>query len=283
MLTIVSWNIQYGKGVDGRIDLHRIADVFQQDGLPDVLCLQEVSRNDPETANGSDQLSELQKLFPNYEIFYGASQNRSGGKDGGRRQFGNLILTRRSPLQVLHHLLPSPADPKAKFMSRQTTEIVLSTDSGALRLMNTHLEFFSEKQQLAQVHRIRELHEEACAQTREAGLDFPNTPFASIQRPENMVICGDFNFVPESASYRLITSAYPEDVPDLVDAWDVVHPENNRSPTCGIFDHKQWKKGPHCRDYFFISENLSPQVNQVSVNTETAASDHQPIRITFEE
>jgi endonuclease/exonuclease/phosphatase family metal-dependent hydrolase len=283
MLTIVSWNIQYGKGVDGRIDLHRIADVVKQDGLPEVLCLQEVSRNDPETANGSDQLSELQKLFPNYEIFYGASQNRSGGKDGGRRQFGNLILTRRSPLQVLHHLLPSPADPKARFMSRQTTEIVLSTDSGSLRLMNTHLEFFSEKQQLAQVQRIRELHEEACAQTREPGLDFRNTPFARIQRPENMVICGDFNFVPESSSYRLITSAYPEDVPDLVDAWDVVHPDNDRSPTCGIFDHKQWKKGPHCRDYFFISHNLSPQVNQVSVNTETAASDHQPIRITFEE
>jgi endonuclease/exonuclease/phosphatase family metal-dependent hydrolase len=283
MLTIVSWNIQYGKGVDGRIDLHRITDVLEQDGLPDVLCLQEVSRNDPETANGSDQLSELQKLFPNYEIFYGASQNRSGGKDGGRRQFGNLILTRRSPLQVLHHLLPSPADPKARFMSRQTTEIVISTDSGALRLMNTHLEFFSEKQQLAQVQRIRDLHEEACAQTREAGLDFPNTPFARIQRPENMVICGDFNFVSESASYRLITSAFSEHVPDLVDAWDVVHPENNRSPTCGIFDHKQWKEGPHCRDYFFISQNLSPQVNQVSVNTETASSDHQPIRITFEE
>jgi endonuclease/exonuclease/phosphatase family metal-dependent hydrolase len=283
MLTIVSWNIQYGKGVDGRIDLHRIADVVEQDGLPDVLCLQEISRNDPETANGSDQLSEMQKLFPNYEIFYGASQNRSGGKDGGRRQFGNLILTRRSPLQVFHHLLPSPADPKAKFMSRQTTEIVLSTDSGALRLMNTHLEFFSEKQQLAQVKRIRELHEEACAQTREAGLDFPNTPFASIQRPENMVICGDFNFVPESASYRLITSAFHDEVPDLVDAWYVVHPDNERSPTCGIFDHKQWKKGPHCRDYFFISQNLTPQVNQVSVNTETAASDHQPIRINFEE
>ena len=269
--------------MDGRIDLHRIADVVKQDGLPEVLCLQEVSRNDPETANGSDQLSELQKLFPNYEIFYGASQNRSGGKDGGRRQFGNLILTRRSPLQVLHHLLPSPADPKARFMSRQTTEIVISTDSGALRLMNTHLEFFSEKQQLAQVQRIRDLHEEACAQTRESGLDFPNTPFARIQRPENMVICGDFNFVSESASYRLITSAFPEHVPDLVDAWDVVHAENNRSPTCGIFDHKQWKEGPHCRDYFFISQNLSPQVNQVSVNTETAASDHQPIRITFEE
>ena len=283
MLTIVSWNIQYGKGVDGRIDLHRIADVVEQDELPDVLCLQEVSRNDPETANGSDQVSELQKFFPNYEIFYGASQNRSGGKDGGRRQFGNLILTRRSPLQVLHHVLPSPADTKARFMSRQTTEMLLSTGSSTLRLMNTHLEFFSEKQQLAQVQRIRELHEEACAQSREAGLDFPNTPFARIERSEKMLICGDFNFVPESASYQLITSAFAEDVPDLLDAWNVVNPENDRSPTCGVFDHKQWKKGPHCRDYFFLSQNLSPQIHQVSVNTETAASDHQPIRITLEE
>jgi endonuclease/exonuclease/phosphatase family metal-dependent hydrolase len=283
MLTIVSWNIQYGKGVDGRIDLHRIADVVEQDELPDVLCLQEVSRNDPETANGSDQVSELQKFFPNYEIFYGASQNRSGGKDGGRRQFGNLILTRRSPLQVLHHVLPSPADTKARFMSRQTTEMLLSTGSSTLRLMNTHLEFFSEKQQLAQVQRIRELHEEACAQSREAGLDFPNTPFARIERSEKMLICGDFNFVPESASYQLITSAFAEGVPDLLDAWNVVNPENDRSPTCGVFDHKQWKKGPHCRDYFFLSQNLSPQIHQVSVNTETAASDHQPIRITLEE
>ena len=168
-------------------------------------------------------------------------------------------------------------------MSRQTTELLLSTGSGTLRLMNTHLEFFSEKQQLAQVQRILELHEEACAQSREAGLDFPNTPFARIERSEKMLICGDFNFVPESASYQLITSAFAEGVPDLLDAWNVVNPENDRSPTCGIFDHKQWKNGPHCRDYFFLSQNLSPQIHQVSVNTETAASDHQPIRITLEE
>ena len=144
MFSIVSWNIQYAKGVDGLIDMQRIADVIKKGGLPDILCLQEVSRNDPDTANGSDQVSELQTLFPNYELFYGASHDRQGGKDGGRRQFGNLILSNRSPLQVMHHLLPSPADAKVRFMSRQTTEMIISTGSGNLRLMNTHLEFFSE-------------------------------------------------------------------------------------------------------------------------------------------
>ncbi|MDP6216174.1 MAG: hypothetical protein QF649_03065, partial [SAR324 cluster bacterium] len=96
-------------------------------------------------------------------------------------------------------------------------------------------------------------------------------------------ICGDFNFVPESSPYQLVTSSFPEHIPDLVDAWNVINPKNKRSPTCGIFDHKQWKKGPHCRDYFFLSQNLSPQIHEVSVNTETAASDHQPIRITLKE
>jgi len=99
MLTIVSWNIQYGKGVDGHIDLSRIAREILIDGFPDLICLQEVSRNYPATDNGSDQVAELQKFFPEYESFFGAAHDRSGGVNGGRRQFGNLVLTRHSPIQ----------------------------------------------------------------------------------------------------------------------------------------------------------------------------------------
>ena len=281
MLTIVSWNIQYGKGVDGHIDLSRIAREILIDGFPDLICLQEVSRNYPATDNGSDQVAELEKFFPEYESFFGASHDRSGGFNGGRRQFGNLVLTRHSPIQVLHHLLPSPADPKVKFMSRQTTELVIPTSSGAFRMMNTHLEFFSEKQQLSQVQRIRELHEEACIQYNEPGLDLPNTPFERVDRPEKMVICGDFNFTLDSVSYQRMTAPFPDNIPDLFDAWNVVNPDGNRSPTCGVFDHKQWKNGPHCRDYFFLSENFLQQIQNVSVNTDTNASDHQPIRLTL--
>lgn len=283
MLSILSWNIQYAKGADGIIDLSRIADVIKIGELPDILCLQEVSQNDPETAHGIDQVSELRKLLPDFEFFYGASHDRSGGKHGKRRLFGNLILTRRSPLQVLNHLLPSPADTMARFMARQATEIVISTDFGHLRLLNTHLEFFSEKQQLAQIKRIRELHEEACDQSQRPGIDHPNSPFTVINRSEKMVICGDFNFIPESSPYKLITSDFSPEIPNLIDAWKVVHPNKARTPTCGIFDHKQWKKGPHCRDYFFISQNLSKQIRKFSVNTDTAASDHQPIYICIEE
>ncbi|MBC8259368.1 MAG: endonuclease/exonuclease/phosphatase family protein [SAR324 cluster bacterium] len=279
MLTIVSWNIQYGKGVDGVIDLTRIAQQIRIDGLPDILCLQEISRNYPATDGGCDQFAELQNLFPEYESFFGAAHDRVGGHNGVRKQFGNLILTRRTPTQVLHHLLPSPADPAAKFLSRQTSELIIPSTSGAFRLMNTHLEFFSEKQQLAQVQRLRELHVEASSQFHEPGIDLPDTPFELLVRPEKMIICGDFNFTPDSKSYQQMTAPFANNVSDLVDAWDVLHPAISRTPTCGIFDHKQWKNGPHCRDYFFLSKNLIPQIKEISVNTKTAASDHQPVRL----
>jgi len=282
MFTLVSWNIQYGKGVDGRIDLGRIAETVHKDELPDVLCLQEISRNYPSTDDGADQVKELEDLFPGYEPFFGAVHDRSGGKDKTRKQFGNLILTRISPVQVLHHLLPSPADPNVRFMSRQVAELVIPTNTIDLRLMTTHLEFFSEIQQLAQIERIREIHEEASWQFHRPGKDMPDTPFELLKRPEKTIICRDFNFIPDSTPYQKMTARFPEKKMDLVDAWRTLHKGKSHTPTCGIFDLKQWKNGPHCRDYFFISQSLVRKINQVSVNTETDASDHQPIRLVLD-
>ena len=237
MLTLVSWNIQYGKGVDGRIDLDRIADTVHKDGLPDVLCLQEVSRNYPSNDEGADQVKELEYLFPDYESFFGSIHDRSGGRAKPRKQFGNLILTQISPVQVLHHLLPSPADPKVRFMNRQIAELVIPANTIDLRVMTTHLEFFSEIQQLAQIQRIREIHEEASYQFHNPGKDMPDTPFELVVRPEQTVICGDFNFIPDSKFYRKLTTSFSDNNMDLVDAWRTQKGGNVHTPTCGIFDH----------------------------------------------
>ena len=69
MFSLVSWNIQYGKGADGRTDLGRMAETVNKDGLPDLLCLQEVSRNYPSIDKSADQVKELEKFFPDYEYF----------------------------------------------------------------------------------------------------------------------------------------------------------------------------------------------------------------------
>ena len=61
-MKFVSYNIQYGTGKDGRIDLNRIAaDV----GNADVIALQGVDRFNSETQM-SDQVAELAELYPSH-------------------------------------------------------------------------------------------------------------------------------------------------------------------------------------------------------------------------
>jgi len=69
MLTIVSWNIQYGKGVDGHIDLSRIAREILIDGFPDLICLQEVSRTILPPTTGVIRLQNCKKFFRNTNLF----------------------------------------------------------------------------------------------------------------------------------------------------------------------------------------------------------------------
>ena len=183
---------------------------------------------------------------------------------------------------MLHHLLPSPADPEARFMSRQVTEMIINTGYNTFRMMNTHLEFHSEKQQIAQILRIKDLHKEACQQYNNPGIDKQNTPFEIVNREEKMIICGDFNFTVESKPYEIMTEPMPKDIIDLVDVWEVIYSKEPHASTCGLYDQKQWKEGPHCRDYFFLSKILEKKVKKFLINTETRASDHQPIRLIID-
>ena len=277
MLTLLSWNIQYGKGVDDRIDLCRIRDDILETADADIVCLQEVSRFEPGTSKGADQVQAFQEFFPDYEAFYGPAYDRSEGVDGQRRQFGNLVLSRIQVKQVVHPVLPSPPDPENRFMLRQASELQLSYHGFSFRLVNTHLEYFSEKQQLEQVHRLRELHQLACAMNLNPGIDMPGTPFEQLNSPVEVIICGDFNFTPQSELYRQMLASTPENIPILRDAWNVLHPGEVRDPTCGVFDRKQWEEGPHCRDYYFVSRNLEQRLESISINLATRASEHQPV------
>ena len=81
--------------------------------------------------------------------------------DGARRLFGNMILSRLPVVQAFRHLLPWPVDPENTSMQRVLVEVVVEAPFGALRVMTTHLEYYSAVQRAAQVERIRELHTEA--------------------------------------------------------------------------------------------------------------------------
>lgn len=287
MTGILTWNIQCGLGVDGRIDLPRIARVIGEMGDPDVICLQEVARHMPpyDTGANPDQVAELAGLFPNHQPFFGAAVDRLGDAGGPRQSFGNLILSRLPVALVFHHELPQPAENGLRHMPRQAIETTILTAGGPLRLVTTHLEYHSLAQRKAQVARLMELHSEACANVDAPPEQDAPGPYTPAPRPKSCVICGDFNFETDGPEYRAITHQWGDDTGTsrFVDAWPQQHGDRPHDPTCGIFDTDQWPAGPHCRDFFFVTEDVADRLARIEVNTETDASDHQPVLLALEE
>lgn len=279
MTTILTWNIQCGLGCDGVHDLTRISEHIKDTGDSDVICLQEISRfmAELDAGRGEDQVEILAALFPGYECFFGAALNQSDERTPDRRQFGNLILSRLPVLQVFYHPLPQPHDAGIKHMARQLSEVVVECPSGPLRVLTTHLEYHSSKQRSAQAMAIHDLHQQVCDNIRWPGLNPGHGPYTHIARPETSVLCGDFNFTPDSAEYGLLLSGFRHQTKPLRDVWRVKNGDQAHAPTCGIFDKRQWPEGPHARDFFFISDDLSSRITDMSVNATTDASDHQPM------
>jgi endonuclease/exonuclease/phosphatase family metal-dependent hydrolase len=278
MTTIVTWNIQCAKGVDGRVDPGRIAEIARGWGEPDVLCLQEVARFMPDLdgGEGADQVAVFAALFPGYEPIFGPALDRPGEAPGRRRQFGNLILSRLPVPQAFRHLLPFPPETGVKRMQRQATEVVVQTEAGPLRIVTTHLEFHSEAQRLAQAGALRVLHAES-AENADKPPAAADGPYAALPRPASCVVCGDFNIVPDDAVYARLVAPFANGTPALNDAWRALHGDRPHDPTCGIFDREQWPQGPHCRDFFLVTPDIAVRIGRLEVDRETDASDHQPL------
>ena len=86
-LRLITWNIQWGLGVDGRVDLARIADTARQMSDFDVLCLQEVSDGFASLKgnDGADQFEALARLLPGYQAVEGIAVDRFSSASGRQR------------------------------------------------------------------------------------------------------------------------------------------------------------------------------------------------------
>lgn len=276
-MVLITWNVQWCRGIDGRVDPARTARVARDLADFDVLCLQEVAVNFPGLlgSRGEDQLAELSAALPGYHAVFGVATDLDDGR-GGRRQFGNAIFTRLPVLQVFRHTLPWPADATVPSMQRLALEAVVMTASGPLRVISTHLEYYSPAQRMAQVEALLRLHEEACAQARapRASDDRPGGSFDVVPRPASGIVCGDFNFKPDDPERARITAPLASGTPRLVDAWAVARPGEVHAPTVGVYE-ESWPV--YCCDFVFVTEDLVPRVRAVTVNRATDASDHQPV------
>jgi endonuclease/exonuclease/phosphatase family metal-dependent hydrolase len=132
-------------------------------------------------------------------------------------------------------------------------------------------------QRLAQVRHIKYLHWEACERARIYQPDpTMDAPYQLGFRPGSAIYCGDFNFTPDSPDYQELLAPDDSIALPLVDAWRLKHPDMARAPTAGIHGFK-WPERADCFDYFFVTDDLAARVIDCEVQSETAASDHQPI------
>ncbi len=123
VVRLCTYNIHGAIGTDGRFDPARIAAVIQETGS-DIVALQEVEHHDVDGEDLPDYLARV----GGYQLHLGPTQIRY------RRPYGNALLS-RLPLRSLHRLDISIPGREP----RGALDVELQTDSGALRIINTHL------------------------------------------------------------------------------------------------------------------------------------------------
>jgi endonuclease/exonuclease/phosphatase family metal-dependent hydrolase len=282
---LITWNVQWCRGVDGKVDPARIVKHAKAIADFDVLCLQEIANNFPDPrlpgSRGENQFSELSRLLRGYQPVPGVAVDVPA-EGGGRRHFGNMIFSRYPVGQVFRHLLPYPVDPGVNGMPRIALEAVVSAPFGDVRVITTHLEYYGKKKRTAQIEALRAIYAEGSGHARHGSMvDTSGGPFHTRLRPAATIITGDFNLEPEDSLHARMGEPFADGTPPLADAWEVAHPDEPHPATFKIYEkEKPGEPEQHC-DFIFVSADLVPRVRAVRVDQKTQASDHQPVALEF--
>jgi endonuclease/exonuclease/phosphatase family metal-dependent hydrolase len=185
-LRVATFNIHHGVGIDGVLDLARIAATIERTGA-EVVGLQEVDRHWSERSNFVDQATWLADVL-DMDLAFGANLDLDPPAAGApRRQFGTAILSAHRIRATTNTLLPRPLGGE----QRGLLEALIKVRGIPVRVFNTHLQHDSQVERLAQVARIREV-------------------LATTE--ESVVLLGDLNATPDTPEIAGLTDR-------LVDAW----------------------------------------------------------------
>jgi endonuclease/exonuclease/phosphatase family metal-dependent hydrolase len=180
---VMSYNIHHGRGMDGHVDLQRIAHVILREN-PDLVALQEVDRS-VERTDRIDMPAELAALTGMTAIFSNNFHYQGG-------EYGNAILSRHPVISShnTHYQMVRSGE------QRGLLHAVVAVHGQQLLFLNTHLDYRpDDTERLSNIEEIFEL------------LDLhPALP---------TVIAGDFNDLPGSRTHQTMTR-------HLIDAWERV-------------------------------------------------------------
>lgn len=281
-MKLVAYNIQFGTGKDGRVDLDRIADEIAN---ADVIAMQEVDRY-WKRSEMADQVSAIAEKLPEFHWVYGpgvdlnaSTRNDDGTLNNRRRQFGNLLLSRHPILASKNRLLPKLRFRAQLSLQRTMLDGVIEFPGGLVRVASIHLAHAAEPERLAQVAALRNYQRDA---GRDGGVlsgqsdSWPEGD-ASPPWPHASILLGDFNMTPDETAYTALVG--PTDSKyglitehdSYLDAW--IHSGGAQNGGHTKFE----TTGNRRIDYAFISPGLGDAVRSVWVDKAAQGSDHQPL------
>lgn len=286
-MRFVSFNIQYGIGLDGVCDFERIADAVRG---ADVIALQEITTNFPKNSH-ADMPAVLAELLPEHFHAFGIGTDTDAGSeivDGKavmrRRQFGNMILSRYPIYTTRNLLLPRTRTYDYINLQRSALEALIGAPSGPIRVYSLHLDHRSPAERIAQIaflkERVTRYAIEGGAVSGGAEFHFLDAP-----HPDDFVIMGDFNMLPESPEY--IAMVGPKDhfygrTPRYNDPIDALGHLCPRTPDAFTWEEPGRPESRQYLDYCFVSGSLRNRLKSGGVDEACIASDHKPIWVEIE-
>jgi len=195
---VMSYNIHHGEGLDGKVDLLRIAELIKREGA-DIVALQEVDKGVERTAR-RDLPEELAALTGMTCIFSNNYHYQGG-------EYGNAVLTRFPVVRWTnrHYKMLRPGE------QRGILQLVLTIHGREIVFMNTHIDYRPEdSERWSNVAEIEEI-------VRNQPLTRPSDTLSpsdgerdGVRGRPIIILCGDFNDTPESRVCRRISESFDD-------------------------------------------------------------------------
>ncbi|RUU54418.1 endonuclease/exonuclease/phosphatase family protein [Mesorhizobium sp. M2C.T.Ca.TU.002.02.1.1] len=282
-MKIVTYNIQYGIGLDGKYDVGRIADAVRG---ADVIALQEVTRNNPRNGD-RDMVAEIGEALPEYFAAYGSNFEVNIGSrlENGRAistsfQLGNMVLS-KTPIHLSRNLLlPRSRSLETMNFQRGALEALIETPLGFIRFYSTHLDHRSPVERQGQ---IRFLRQRLLNYALEGGglSGIPEIGLPDLPYPEAFIVMGDFNMLPGSPEYVELAGRPDHEfgMPLTADlAVDVAQRLAVADLVTWVDPDRPADKSRHkCIDYIFTSASLAKSLKRLWSDRDAIGSDHLPL------
>ena len=284
-MKIVSYNIQFGRGLDGEVDLVRICRALRG---ADIVCLQEVDQWWRRSGD-NDQAREIGGLMPTYYHVFGSSFDVDASAHTAhravvnrRRRHGNMILS-RWPIASLRCLdLPKRHYDDRFNMQMTCLEAVVDTPGMALRIYNCHAGYLEAGEREEQFDYLGGIFAAAPAE-RGAWSGKPDIDGddwsdrrAAPPMPYSAVFCGDLNSTPDSAEFARL--AEPT---GLIDCWSLADPDNRDATTLRKGTSRDVDIAGKI-DHILVTPDLAERVTAVEIDQRAEGSDHKPVSAVLE-